>query len=350
MKTLKMIIGLLISIGIIYGLTCWIIPRESLPFMNILYAINHQTHGEDVVMRGLNMGNAFDAPNSGDWGVNIRPEYFEIIHSAGFNTVRLPVRFSGHMQTLPPYKIDPEFLTQVDEMVNAGLQNELVIILDVHHYAEIMKNPTEQEARFLALWRQLSEHYQTYSKNLYFELLNEPSDRLNKDAWNLLLTKAVQVVRQKDPVRKILIDASEYSDIEMLPTLKLPKDDNLIATFHFYEPFPFTHQGADWVEGSKRWQGTTWQGSEDERAFITEKLDRAAAWSREYHIPIVMGEFGAIDKADKASRVRWTSYLAREAEKYSIGWIHWQFCSDFPVYSCDKDEWDNDMLKSLIPD
>jgi hypothetical protein len=78
-------------------------------------------------------------------------------------------------------------------------------------------------------------------------------------------------------------------------------------------------------------------------------LDKAADWSAAQQIPLIMGEFGAIVLADKASRVRWTSFSAAEAEKHNIGWIHWQFCSDFPLYSCDEDRWDTDMLSALIP-
>lgn len=311
---------------------------------------NKIDNGMDGIMHGVNIGNALDAPNLGKWNVAIRPEYFAIIHSAGFNTVRLPVRFSAHMQNNPPYELKEDFLEQVDMAVNSGLQEGLNIILDVHHYHEIMQDPAGQEMRFLSLWEQLSSHYHFFPETLYFELLNEPNSRLQKETWNTLLEKTIKIIRETNPERKILVDTCECADIEMLLALNLPDDRNLIATFHFYEPFPFTHQGADWVKGADQWLGETWQGKKEEQDCITHRLDLAAIWSKKIDIPIVIGEFGAIVLAEKASRIRWTSFVAREAEKREIGWIHWQFCSDFPLYSCENNTWDEQMLHALIPD
>src|SRR5574342_296855 len=52
--------------------------------------------------RGMNLGNALEAPNEGDWGVTLKSEYFELIKNAGFNSVRLPIRWSTHVSANPP--------------------------------------------------------------------------------------------------------------------------------------------------------------------------------------------------------------------------------------------------------
>ena len=70
--------------------------------------------------RGVNLGNAFDAPSEGEWGVVIQEEYFQIIKDAGFNSVRLPVRWSAHALSQPPYTINPEFMKRVDWAVNCA--------------------------------------------------------------------------------------------------------------------------------------------------------------------------------------------------------------------------------------
>ncbi|HKD37098.1 MAG TPA: hypothetical protein VKB78_09865, partial [Pirellulales bacterium] len=56
--------------------------------------------------RGINLGNALEAPHEGDWGVTLKESYFEAIASAGFDSVRIPVRWSAHAAESQPYTID----------------------------------------------------------------------------------------------------------------------------------------------------------------------------------------------------------------------------------------------------
>jgi len=298
--------------------------------------------------RGINLGNALEAPIPGNWGVTIKPKYFETIRNAGFNHVRIPVRFSAHTSQTTPYNIEPKFLNMVDNIINQGLETDLTVILDLHHYDEIMLDPAGQREKFQAIWKQLAEHYQDAPSTLYFELLNEPTQQLDSDTWNILVKDTVQLIRESNPERKILIGGTNFNSIESLNRLQLPSDKNLIATFHFYIPFEFTHQGAGWVGGSCNWIGTTWEGTPEEKQAIVDQLDLAASWSAKNQIPIIMGEFGSISTADEASRLRWTEFVTREAEKRNIGWLYWEFCSEFRIYDCQLDAWDVNLLETLI--
>ena len=161
-------------------------------------------------LHGINLGNALDAPTPGEWGVVIKPEYFEVIRAAGFDSVRLPVRFSAHALQTFPYTLDPEFLSQVDEIINEGLGAGLTVILDLHHFEEIMVDPASQRERFLAFWKQLAEHYQDAPSNLYFELLNEPNQNLDAATWNNLAKEAIQIIRKSNPERKIVVGRFEF--------------------------------------------------------------------------------------------------------------------------------------------
>ena len=62
-----------------------------------------------------------------------------------------------------------------------------------------------------------------------------------------------------------------------------------------------------------------------------------------------LGEFGAYEKADLASRIRYDSYVARAAEMHGLPWVYWQFDSDFIVYDVDRDRWVEPILNALIP-
>ncbi len=107
-------------------------------------------------IRGVNIGNALDAPEPGQWGVQIKPVYFQAIKEAGFNTVRVPIRFSAHTGNKPPYSIDDDFLKIIQETAKNGLDAELIVILDFHHFDEVMVDPDKNEEKLLSLWNQIS--------------------------------------------------------------------------------------------------------------------------------------------------------------------------------------------------
>jgi endoglucanase len=309
-----------------------------------------QAYGNSKIRRGINLGNALDAPSLGEWGVIIQPHFFPVIRNAGFDSVRIPVRFSAHASSSPPFILDDSFMKLVDEVVYQGLKSGLTVILDFHNYEEIMSDPAGHRERFLAIWQQLAERYQNAPDNLYFEVLNEPHFKLDAQIWNVLLNSAIPLIRESNPVRQIIIGGGDYSNVQALDQLNLPDDQFLIAAFHFYEPFEFTHQGASWVDGAASWEGTAWSGTSEEKQAILDQLDKAVSWSTRNKITLLMGEFGTIAKADADSRQKWTQFVAREAEKRNIGWVYWDFCAEFRVYDCQTEQWDSRLIRSLIPD
>lgn len=300
--------------------------------------------------RGVNLGDMLDAPNEGEWGFTVREEYFDLIREAGFDFVRLPVRWSTHAAQSEPYTIDPDFLARVDEVVGWALERDLAIIVDFHHYEEIMPDPWANKSRYLGIWQQLAEHYQDYPAKVLFELLNEPRDQLDASLWNVYALEALDIVRATNPTRDVIIGPVNSNAYDWLSTLDVPDDEHLIATFHYYLPFQFTHQGASWVADSDPWLGTTWKATGTEKAEIIQHFDTAAAWSKRHgDIPILIGEFGAYSKAPQDSRVRWTEFVRSEAERRGFAWAYWEFAAGFGIYDPDAHVWREDLLKALIP-
>src|SRR5579871_1458530 len=151
--------------------------------------------------RGINLGNALEAPKEGEWGVKLKAEYFPAIKKAGFATVRLPVRWSAHAAKDAPYTIDPKFAERVDWAIDQALANELNIIVNVHHYNEMDANPDQHLARLVGLWEQIAARYKDRPAAVYFELLNEPHDKLDAAKWNAAIPKLLAAVRQTNPTR-----------------------------------------------------------------------------------------------------------------------------------------------------
>lgn len=299
--------------------------------------------------RGVNLGNALEAPREGEWGMYLEAEYFALIADAGFDAVRVPIKWSAHAQATAPYTIDPAFLARIDWVVEQAQANGLAVVLSIHHYDEMYQEPDAHQARFLTLWAQIAAHYQAQPATVVFELLNEPNSNLLAYKWNDILNAAITTIRQTNPTRTLIVGPTDWNSIHSLPNLELPAGDrHLIVTFHYYEPFPFTHQGAEWVTGSGAWMGTTWTGRPGEQQAITTAFNRAAAWAQQQNRPLYLGEFGVYSKADIDSRAAWTAFVARQAEERGISWAYWEFGAGFGVYDRGRAEWNEELLEALL--
>lgn len=68
----------------------------------------------------MNIGNALDAPKGVPGDVTMKEEYFDIIKKAGFDSVRLPVRFSDYVNK-NTYILDEQFMKKIDKYINYAL-------------------------------------------------------------------------------------------------------------------------------------------------------------------------------------------------------------------------------------
>lgn len=321
-------------------------PGASAAAMNIAKALG----------RGINFGNMLDAPNEGDWGIRLEDDFFAKTKEAGFTSVRLPVRWSNHADIKTPYLIDSTFASRVDALVAQGLGTGLYVILDMHHYRQLDGDALDAgerkvddailEERFLALWEQIASRHKDKSDKLVFEIYNEPHGRLSSDKWNDLAARAVDVIRKSNPTRSIIIGPVQWNSASELKNLRLPNDANLIATVHNYEPFTFTHQGAEWATPPMP-TGITCCSAAQKNQLINP-LDTAKLWSDANHYPVFLGEFGAYNKADMASRVIFTRLMRDEAEKRTMSWAYWEFGAGFGVYDPVAKVWRAELKNALL--
>ena len=298
---------------------------------------------------GINLGNALEAPTEGAWGITIKPAYLPAIKKAGFGHVRVPVKWSAHAAADAPYTIDAAFLKRVDEVVDQANAAGLGVVLNVHHYDEIDKDPAGHRTRLLSLWGQIAARHKGRPASVLFEVMNEPTKDWKPAEWNDTAAAALAVIRKTNPERVIVVGATNWNSFRNLPLLKLPEEDRRIAaTFHYYEPFEFTHQGAEWAKGSDRWLGREWTGTAAERKKLADDFAAAAKWAADDRRPMYLGEFGAYSKADLESRVTWTRAVREEADKRGFAWAYWEFAAGFGAYDPRTDAWREPLLKALI--
>ena len=299
--------------------------------------------------RGINLGNALDAPREGAWGVTLKADYFRLIKKAGFDSVRIPIRWSTHASTAAPYDIETGFFQRVDWAIGQALSRNLAAVINIHHYVEMNQDPVQNLPRLVELWKQIALRYRNQPKSLMFELLNEPHDQLDDERWQEVFPTLLKAIRDSNPDRIILIGPAYLNTVDRLDKIQLPPQDRrIIGTFHYYKPLQFTHQGAFWLNDSAPWRGTRWVGTPQERKELRNDFERAATWSKQNHRPLYLGEFGAYREANMDDRALWTRAVAREAEKWGFSWSYWEFCSEFGAYDAAARQWRRPLLNALL--
>src|SRR5690554_3729182 len=101
------------------------------------------------ISRGINMGNMLESPNrEGSWGTTLKEKYLPLIKEAGFDHIRVPIRWSDYTGKKPPYSISDKFFKRIDEIISQAHHYGLITIINIHHYEEIMTDPQNHRERF----------------------------------------------------------------------------------------------------------------------------------------------------------------------------------------------------------
>ncbi|HIZ55050.1 MAG TPA: cellulase family glycosylhydrolase [Firmicutes bacterium] len=293
---------------------------------------------------GWNLGNTLDT--SGDWLQGSSVQSFETgwgnpvttaamikaVKDAGFNTVRIPVSWGQHMGPAPNYTIDPAWMSRVEEIVGYVLDQGMYAIINAHNDNDWLYPSPEKEADAVVqlekLWTQVAEHFKDYGDHLIFEVMNEPRLAGTPYEWTGGTPESRQVVNHFSDVAVQAIRAAggnnEYRYImvppycaslstETLNDLVLPDDDRLIVSVHSYSPYSFAMDE----------NGTTkWGTASDQRQLVAE-FDRVYERYVKRGIPVVIGEFGSINKNNLDQRKIWATYYTQEARRRNIACIWW---------------------------
>lgn len=307
--------------------------------------------------RGINFGNMLEAPTEGAWGLTVRPDFLDAVTQGGFQTVRLPVRWSNHAATSRPFRLDVAFANRVENLVDRLLAKGVYVVLNMHHYrlldgdkpdnGDEAQNASLSDERFLALWAQIAQRFRGKGDRLVFELYNEPHHLLDAPHWNELMARATAVVRKSNPQRVLMLGPIQWNNASALADMRLPNDPHVIVSIHNYAPFKFTHQGAAWIDPPLPVGVTCCDAAQ--RAEMLLPLDTAKRWSESNRYPIFVGEFGAYEKADMAARVRFTQMMREETESRGFSWAYWELAAGFGVYDPDAKAFRKPLLEALIP-
>ena len=175
----------------------------------------------------------------------------ENIASLGVDHVRLCFDQIVLEEYENPYHYRDCTFRHIDNFLSWAEKYHLNVILNLHKavgcYCDCARQVSlfgtpELEDRFIALWLEFERRYHDKGDEIVFELMNEVQDT-ESDRWNSLYKRTVAAIREVNPTRKIMVGSARWNSACTLPQLEVLDDDpNVVYTFHFYDPFEFTHQ------------------------------------------------------------------------------------------------------------
>lgn len=288
------------------------------------------------MVRGINMGNTLEPPYEGDWNDPAQEYYFDMYRDAGFDVVRVPVRWDEHTSRSAPFAVDQTWMDRVEEVVDWGLSRDLFIVINAHHEEWIKANYADPayRARFDSIWSQIAIRFKDKSEKLLFEIINEPKG-LTQAQNNELHERVLGIIRRTNPTRNVIIQGHEWGGADQLITMAIPDDDFLIGSFHSYDPWPFGLEGTGTF-------GSAYQLQVLENMFIM-----VSEWSDNTGIPVFLGEFACHRGADYNSRMKHYRAYMNFSLKYGFTPCAWDDGGNFGVMLRSAKSW-NEIKDILI--
>ena len=289
----------------------------------------------------INLGNHLEADSESSWGgKRAEAADFARIAAAGFDTVRVPVRWANKTGDGPGYTIEPAWLDRVTEVVDQALAADLNVILNSHNFADLHADPAANTAKLAAIWKQVAERFADRpAERLWFEIENEPHDKLTNANLMATLGPALAAIRATNPDRPVVLGGENWSGIDSLATLELPDDPQVYPTFHYYDPFDFTHQGARWAGDPPPAIGRVY-GSEDDAERLVRDVAKLDAYvERTGRVPF-MGETGAYDAhIPLDQRIAYHGAVREAFAPTGIGICTWAYTNTFPFFDHEAGRW-----------
>jgi aryl-phospho-beta-D-glucosidase BglC (GH1 family) len=289
-----------------------------------------------------------------------------LIAKMGFDHVRLSIDATPLLdwQRAASRGGSSPFMDELDRTVAAILANHLSVIVDVHpenDYKSTLLHGDDGVAKFASLWRSLAGHFASLDpEHVFFEIMNEP-EQDDPYRWQGIESVVAEQIRAAAPQFTLIAAGAHYSGLEDLLRLEPIAFSNVIYTFHDYEPFPFTHQGATWTSPQVRsernipypstpeavqpdlaqqpdlsgeWFVEQYGLNRWDAARVEATVGFAAKWGQLHHVPVYCGEFGVLrDYANPAMRARWIEDMRVAMEHNHIGWAMWDYQANFGVVS-----------------
>jgi len=332
----------------------------------LLISLGLSLSAQKQFTRGVNLTNWFQAGS-----VNEIPfskysrQDLQNIKNLGCDVIRLPINLHFMTSGTPDYIIDPLFYHMLDSVVKWAEEVQINLILDNHTFDPAVNTDPGVGPILVKVWSQMAEHYKNSSTLIKYEVLNEPHG-ITTQVWASIQQTAIDAIRAVDQKHTIVVGAAGWNTYSEMNNLTVYSDTNLIYTFHFYDPFLFTHQGASWTSPSMVDLASvpfpynpdsmpacpasllgSWIENELKYNYaangtvgrVKQLLDIAINFRKTHNVPVFCGEFGVFNQnSNNNERVYWYQAVRTYLEANYIPWTIWDYQGGFGIFNKGSNE------------
>ena len=331
---MKMINSFLIGLGMLLTLPASTAEASEQPEQPT-EGITAKQWNKDVV--GWNLGNQFECPAPGQGGESMQigmpdnsikaetawgnpvvtKKTIKAIKDAGFNAIRIPVRWQCHITNSQAMSIDKAWMARIKEVVNWCLDNDLKVIINTHHDKWLEGRPTlqykeENNQKLALLWMNIASEFADYDYRVAFAGTNEVHIRDNwgkpaqenldvQNSYNQTFIDVVRATGGNNAKRHLIVqtyvcnpDFGINNGYFIIPTDTEGNGNNYMSVeFHYYTPWDYA--GACkyyfWGDAYKQYGDTP---QENEKT-MTDFFNRVVTTWADQGLGVVIGEWGVTD-------------------------------------------------------
>lgn len=274
---------------------------------------------------GWNLGNTFDGfdetndKGEESWGNPVvTRELIKSVKEKGFDSIRIP--FTAHMRVGGPesnYKIQEEFLNRYEEVVNWALEEDLYVMVNVHHDSWIWlehwdgNTQSQEHVKYVRIWEQLAERFKAYDNRVMFESINEPKfqtdeataltylETINDTFYNIVRDSGGNNAGRMLILPTLVTDVAQNKLDTLYNQIVGFNDPNIIATIHYYSEWVYSAN-----VGITQFDEELWE-NETSRTSLINVFDRLENTFTKNGIGVIVGEYGLLgyDKNVEVNRL-----------------------------------------------
>lgn len=289
---------------------------------------------------GWNLGNTMDGhsgftPNETLWQDDeTTQELINAVHDLGFNTVRIPITW-GTMINDEDFSINEKWMSRVEDIVDYCIYQDMYVIINIHHdgaeqsgWLRVATDDLDAlYTKFEGVWTTIANRFKDYDEHLIFESMNEvtgdttTSVEYDTEVIMNLNQIFVNVVRSSgsNNEQRFLSVPGRYTNVEHMTNVKygfeLPKDtveNRIFAAVHYY----------DYSFGMEESMTKT-EFDEAKVAAIEDAYEKLVTRFTSQGIPVIMGEYGAINKHNSAQRAYHNEVFNLLSKQSGVVPVYW---------------------------